>query len=72
MSSIKKERDVKQAHIDFNESIIYCSKEGQWQKALELLESMEVHGLKPDVVSLNAAMWACEKGGQWQKALEVL
>jgi pentatricopeptide repeat protein len=38
--------------VTYNNFIDACSKSGQWQKALELLEEMQQEGVAPDVISL--------------------
>jgi pentatricopeptide repeat protein len=43
-----------------------------WERALELLNEMEVMGVKPSEVTFSVTITACGNGGQWQKALELL
>lgn len=47
------------------------SKEGAWRKALEVFETSEEMGVRPDTALTNSAISACDKGGRWQKALEI-
>lgn len=47
------------------------SKEGSWRKALEVYETVDELGLRPDTALTNSAISACDKGGRWQKALEI-
>ncbi len=47
------------------------TREGNWQKGLEIFESLGVLGVVPDTTIFNAAISACDKGGQWEKALQV-
>jgi len=47
------------------------SREGHWAKALEVYESLDAVGVRPDTTITNAAISACDKGGQWEKALQV-
>jgi pentatricopeptide repeat domain-containing protein 1 len=47
------------------------TREGNWQKGLEVFESLHVLGVVPDTTITNAAISACDKGGQWEKALQV-
>jgi pentatricopeptide repeat protein len=47
-------------------------KEGQWQKALALLDQMCEKDVTPDVITYSAAISACGNGGQWQQALALL
>lgn len=47
------------------------SKEGSWRKALEVFETVEELGVRPDTALTNSAISACDKGGRWQKALEI-
>ncbi|CAL1173887.1 unnamed protein product [Cladocopium goreaui] len=44
----------------------------QWQKALEMLNTMKVIGVPPDTASLNTVMSACVKVSQGSSALELL
>jgi hypothetical protein len=44
------------------------TREGQWQKGLEIFESLDaIEGLVPDTTITNAAISACDKGGNWGK-----
>ena len=47
------------------------SREGNWQKGLEMFENLDVLGVRPDTTITNAAISACDKGGQWERALQV-
>jgi len=47
------------------------TREGNWQKGLEVFESLSVLGVRPDTTITNAAISACDKGGQWEKAMQV-
>jgi len=47
------------------------SREGAWQKALEVFESLPVLGVVADTAVVNAAISACDRGAQWQSALEI-
>ena len=47
------------------------SREGNWQKGLEIFENLDVLGVRPDTTITNSAISACDKGGQWEKALQV-
>jgi pentatricopeptide repeat protein len=59
--------------IHYNCVISACEKEGQWKKALALLDEVkEREGIEPDVRTYSAAISACEKGGQWEQALVLL
>jgi pentatricopeptide repeat protein len=44
---------------------------GQWQKALQLFDGMQIQGLKPNTDTYNAVITACGRSGQWQHALRV-
>ena len=47
-----------------------CGRAGQWQKALQLLDSVEgATGLPPNVVCWNVAASACRFAGEWQAAV---
>lgn len=47
------------------------SRDGHWQKGLEVFESLPEMGLTPDTTITNAAISACDRGGQWEKALQI-
>lgn len=50
-----------------------CGRGGQWQKALELLDTVEkTTGLPPNVVCWNVAASACRFAGEWQAAVALL
>lgn len=40
------------------------SKEGSWRKALEVFETVEELGVRPDTALTNSAISACDKGGE--------
>lgn len=46
------------------------SKEGHWQKGLEVFEALDCIGVRADTTITNAAISACDKGGQWDRALQ--
>jgi pentatricopeptide repeat protein len=48
------------------------SKDGRWETALDLLESMTASGLTPDLVTYNSVISACGLGQQWQLAAEMV
>ncbi len=48
----------------YNAATRACEKDGQWQRALEILEGMPQRALKLEVISYSAAASAREKGGQ--------
>jgi pentatricopeptide repeat protein len=58
--------------ITLSAAISACEKGGQWQKALELLESMESRGLEPDVIMLSAAIEAVDAASQYQIAMDIM
>lgn len=47
------------------------TREGNWQKGLEVFETLDVIGVRPDTTITNAAISACDKGGHWEKAMQV-
>jgi pentatricopeptide repeat protein len=47
------------------------TREGNWQKGLEVFESLSTLSVRPDTTITNAAISACDKGGQWEKAMQV-
>ena len=58
--------------ISYNSTISACGRGRQWEKALDLLQEMMDHGIKPNVVSYNSAISACKKGEKWEKAIDLL
>ena len=52
--------------------IFFGAKDGQWEKALEILHLMEEKGVTPNAFTFNTVINACVKDGQWEKALESL
>ncbi|CAJ1363337.1 unnamed protein product, partial [Effrenium voratum] len=53
--------------VSYNVIISACEKGGQWQKALQLFQSMAT----PDACSYSAAISSCEESRHWQKALDL-
>jgi pentatricopeptide repeat protein len=58
-------------HAGLTKLLSQLTREGNWQKGLEVFESLHVLGVVPDTTITNAAISACDKGGQWEKALQV-
>ena len=56
----------------FSSLITGHANQGQWERALALMDEMPANGVAPNVVVYNAAISACEKGGQWERALALL
>ena len=44
---------------------------GQWQKAVEIFNSMERMGLRRDAITYSSVISALAKGKQWSLAIEV-
>lgn len=44
-----------------------CRKGRQWEKAVEVLEDMHLHGVTPDKFTYTSAIAACRQGAQWDK-----
>ena len=57
--------------IGLTKLVSRLSREGHWQKGLEVFESLPEMGLTPDTTITNAAISACDRGGQWEKALQI-
>lgn len=56
--------------VTYNTVISACGKSGDWQKAVELFESMESEGgIAPSTISFNAALGACSTGEQWERVM---
>eukprot|EP00975_Prorocentrum_lima_P013923 2959038-Prorocentrum_lima.AAC.1 len=64
MSHTKVEADT----ITYSAAISACEKGGEWEKAVELLASMEHAKVEADEITYNAAISACENGSKWEKA----
>lgn len=58
--------------VSYNAAISACGRAQQWEKALELLVTMEERGLVPTLISYSAAIGACKTGQQYAKALELV
>lgn len=67
----------------YNAAISACGKNGQWERALELLADLSKAGaasspagrglrLAPDVISYNATIAVCASEGQWEVAVALL
>ena len=48
-----------------------CTKAGQTQRALGLLQKVKDEGLPVDSYCYTAVIDACSKGKQWKKALDL-
>ena len=62
------DRGLKPGVITCNAAISACEKCGQWEKALELFNSMEGRGLKPGVITFSACIDALHTAAQFEEA----
>merc|ERR1719399_1298670 len=67
--SSKSQKWPKAGVIKYNALISVSIKGRQWQRALDLFEEMQSHGLQADVITYNATISACGQGRQWQRAV---
>merc|ERR1711871_1870786 len=51
--------------------ITACAKRGKTEEALDLFESMQAAGVKPNVISYNSLITACANGGKPEEALDL-
>lgn len=58
-------------HAGLTKLVSQLTREGHWSKGLEVFDSLDVIGLRPDTTITNAAISACDKGGQWEKGMQV-
>ena len=58
--------------FSYSACISVCARAKRWEKALFLLNRMEVQSHKPNIHCFSAAISACGKCGQWEKALQLL
>lgn len=58
-------------HTGLTKLVSQLTREGHWSKGLEVFDSLDVIGLRPDTTITNAAISACDKGGQWEKGMQV-
>ncbi|CAE8642904.1 unnamed protein product, partial [Polarella glacialis] len=65
---------VQASLASYNAAMAACSRAGQWQVALELLQAVheKLGSLAPSAISYSTAIGACAQAGQWQLALELL
>jgi pentatricopeptide repeat protein len=56
----------------FNGAIAACSRAGEWQQAMKLLNQMGATGVPPDRVSFNSALHGARVGAQATLALQLL
>lgn len=47
--------------VSYNAALDACGKGGRADKAIELLEQMELDGVPPGLITYNAAIYACAK-----------
>lgn len=63
---------VRGDEVSFTAAIDACAQQGQWHRALSLLDEMRAEGIPPTVRSFSAAISACGKGQQWARAVALL
>jgi pentatricopeptide repeat protein len=51
--------------------ITVCADIGQWEKALQVLDIMVAHGMKPTMIHYSGVMKACEVGAQSENTVKV-
>ncbi|KAK9090971.1 hypothetical protein Sjap_024148 [Stephania japonica] len=71
-NSVEKEQSslLMNSHL-FNSALVSCQKIGLWDRSLQLLWKMEVHGLSVSTASYNLAISACEAARKPRIAMEV-
>lgn len=47
--------------VSYNAALDACGKGGRADKAIELIEEMELAGVPPGLITYNAAIYACAK-----------
>ena len=57
--------------ITVNAVISACAKRLQWERALSLLDELQLNRLSPTVITYSASISACEKASQWQKVVSL-
>ena len=65
-------RDNDDDLVSHNIALSMCTRSGDWELALWLLDEMVSKELKPDVRSYSSAIWACAKKGNWHSAVSLL
>lgn len=55
------ERFALWSQVSYNTALDACSKGGQADKAMELLNQMELNGIEPGLISFNAVIDACAR-----------
>jgi pentatricopeptide repeat domain-containing protein 1 len=64
---------VERNPVTYSTAINGCTRNGQWQIGLQLLQEMGTKGVvQPDAPVFNAAISACEKGKAWETALRLM
>eukprot|EP00904_Undaria_pinnatifida_P005078 jgi/Undpi1/16/HiC_scaffold_1.g00016.m1 len=66
------DRDAAARSAGFDGAIEACAVNGEWQKAVSLLDEMREARMSPDGRCYGNAMRACATGGNWQLALALL
>jgi pentatricopeptide repeat protein len=56
----------------YTNTISSCSRAGEWQGALSLLDDAVGAGVKLNVITWTSVVDCCSQAGQWQAALDVL
>ena len=56
----------------YNSAIGACAVCTEWQRALGMLENMELSNLRMDATGISAVIGACESADQWQLTAELL
>ena len=51
--------------MSYNATISACARSAQWQRVMNLFQSMHEAEVLPDSITSNAVISSCEKGGQW-------
>eukprot|EP00929_Paragymnodinium_shiwhaense_P107420 TRINITY_DN73512_c0_g1_i1.p1 TRINITY_DN73512_c0_g1~~TRINITY_DN73512_c0_g1_i1.p1 ORF type:complete len:816 (+),score=141.88 TRINITY_DN73512_c0_g1_i1:177-2624(+) len=65
---------LKPTVITYSAAIHACAKSEQWewQRAIQLLRSMEQESLRANVITYSSVMSACANSWQWERALSLL
>merc|ERR1719183_1039058 len=58
--------------MSYSVTISACTRDGEWENSVKLLQEMNKMRIEPDTISLSAAITACARCGQWEKAMGLL
>ena len=58
--------------VIYTPAIAACGRASHWEKATQLMETMQRQSVKADIITCNSLMGALEKSHQWELVFDLM